>query len=159
MTKTRELAIVTGASSGIGFELARLAAEGDYDLIIAADEPEIHKAADRLRPGRVVKAVQTDLSTTDGVDELYEAVRSIGRPVAALMANAGRGLGKGFLDQNVDEWRTVVDTNITGTLYLIHKIGNDLRAQHSGTDSHHRFNCRIYARLLPSRLQWHQSFH
>jgi short-subunit dehydrogenase len=50
-----------------------------------------------------------------------------GRPVAALLANAGRGLGKGFLDQDFAQARRVVDTNITGTIYLIHKVGNDMR--------------------------------
>ena len=45
----RELAVVTGASTGIGYELARIAAERGYDLVIAADEPEIDVAAERLR--------------------------------------------------------------------------------------------------------------
>jgi short-subunit dehydrogenase len=132
-TQARELAIVTGASSGIGLELARIAADNGFDLLIAADEPAIHQAADSLRTdGRSVDAVEADLSTLEGVDKLYAAVKANGRQIGALFANAGRGLGKGFLDQDVAEWRRVVDTNITGTLYLIHKIGNDLRAQNSG---------------------------
>jgi short-subunit dehydrogenase len=53
-------------------------------------------------------------------------------PVEALLANAGRGLGKAFLDQNFDDIRHVVDTNITGTIYLIHKVGRDMRARGSG---------------------------
>lgn len=129
----RELAIVTGASSGIGFELARLAAEHGYDLVIAADEPDIHSAAEKLKgAGRNIEAVEADLSTLEGVDKLYAAVQSNGGRIGALLANAGRGLGEGFLDQRVEEWRKVVDTNITGTLYLVHKVGNDLRAQNSG---------------------------
>jgi short-subunit dehydrogenase len=52
--------------------------------------------------------------------------------VDALFANAGRGLGKGFLDQDVAEWRRVIDTNVTGTVYLIHKIGRDMRTRDSG---------------------------
>src|SRR4051794_1161912 len=127
--QVRELAIVTGASSGIGFELAKCAAEHGFDLLIAADESEIHQAAERLRStGRAVEAVQADLATEEGVDKLYSAAKANGREVTALMANAGRGLGRAFLDQDPAQWRRVIDTNITGTLLLIQKIGQDFRA-------------------------------
>ena len=86
--------------------------------------------AEIAKEGQSVEAIEADLSTVEGVDKLYSAIR--GRSVGALLANAGRGLGNGFLDQDVNEWRKVVDTNITGTLYLIHKVGNDLRRQDSG---------------------------
>src|SRR4051794_33213627 len=129
----RQLAVVTGASTGIGFELARIAAEHDYDLVVAADEPEIASAAGRLRgEGRSVEFVETDLATIEGVDKLYAAIQSIGKPVDALFANAGRGLGRGFLDQDVADWRRVIDTNITGTVYLIHRIGRDMRDRDHG---------------------------
>jgi short-subunit dehydrogenase len=132
-TSARQLAVVTGASSGIGLELARIAAEQGYDLIIAADEPEIESAARRLRGrGGSVEAVEADLATFEGVDELLAAIQRTRRPVDALFANAGRGLGKGFLDQDVAEWRRVIDTNVTGTIYLIHKIGRDMRARNGG---------------------------
>jgi short-subunit dehydrogenase len=126
-----KLAIVTGASSGIGRELAKQCARDGFDLIVAADEPEINAAADEFRTfGVEVDAVETDLSTTAGVDELYAAVA--GRPVEALFANAGRGLGKAFLDQDFDEERRVLDTNVLGTIYLIHKIGRDMRDRATG---------------------------
>src|SRR4051812_2158189 len=128
---TRKLAVVTGASTGIGLELAKLCAKKGFDLIIAADEPEIERAAtERKRDGGKVEAVQADLSTTQGVDKLYKKIGT--RPVAALLANAGRGLGKAFLDQDWDDARFVIDTNITGTVYLIHKIGRDMREQGEG---------------------------
>jgi short-subunit dehydrogenase len=88
------LAVVTGASTGIGLELAKYAVQKGYDLIIAADEPEIQTAANALRnEGAEVTAVQADLATREGVDKLYEAIGARGRPVDALLANAGRGLG------------------------------------------------------------------
>ena len=128
---TKPIAIVTGASTGIGRELAKEAARHGYDLLIAADEPEIEEAATELRGlGVKVEAVQADLSTTEGVDKLLSAAG--GRTVEALMANAGRGLGKGFLDQDWNEVRGVVDTNITGTIYLIHKVGQAMRARNAG---------------------------
>ena len=61
-----------------------------------------------------------DLATTEGVDKLYAAANS--RQVDALLANAGRGLGHAFLDQDFAKARQVIDTNITGTVYLIHKV-------------------------------------
>jgi short-subunit dehydrogenase len=125
------LAIVTGASTGIGYELAKICAAEGFDLIVAADEPAIEKAAAELRrDGRAVEAVQADLATTEGVDQLLAKLN--GRPVGALLANAGRGLGKGFLDQNFSDIRRVVDTNVTGTLYLLHKVGQDMRARGQG---------------------------
>src|SRR3954463_6879760 len=127
----RKLAVVTGASTGIGLELARECAKNNFDLIIAANETEIESAAEELRrDGGTVDVVQADLATTEGVDKLYGKIN--GRPVAALLANAGRGLGKGFLDQDFDEARYVVDTNVTGTIYLIHKVGRGMRAQGEG---------------------------
>jgi len=127
----RQLAVVTGASTGIGLELARECAKHDFDLIIAANEPEIDKAADELRrEGGHVEAVYADLATKEGVDKLCDAIGS--RSVDALLANAGRGLGKAFLDQDFNDIRGVIDTNVTGTVYLIHKVGRDMRARHRG---------------------------
>jgi short-subunit dehydrogenase len=127
----RPLAVVTGASSGIGYELARLAAEDGYDLVIAADEPSIVEAQAGLEHhGTRVQALQVDLSTTEGVDRLLDLIGP--RPVDALMANAGRGLGHAFLDQDWDEARLVVDTNVTGTIYLIHKVARDMRERDRG---------------------------
>lgn len=130
---SRPLAIVTGASSGIGLELAKLAVNEGYDLIVAADEQEIHDSAVAIETdGSVVRAVQADLATTDGVDRLYEAAREVGRPVEILIANAGRGLGHAFLDQDFEEARRVVDTNIVGTIYLVQKVGRDMREANRG---------------------------
>ena len=128
---SRKFAIVTGASVGIGYELAKLCARDGYDLLIAADEPRIFAVADELRElGVTAQAVETDLSTSEGVDELYGAAN--GRPVDALLANAGHGLGKAFLDQDWDAIRHVIDTNVTGTVYLVHKVGHDMRTRGSG---------------------------
>jgi uncharacterized protein len=127
----RPLAVVTGASTGIGFELAKCCADQGFDLLVVADEPEINSAAASIRAsGAHVEALVADLATLEGVDKLYEALA--GRPVDAVLANAGRGLGKGFLDQNFDQVLRVVNTNITGTIYLVHKIGREMRARGVG---------------------------
>ena len=129
---TRPLAIVTGASTGIGYELAKQCRENGFDLLIAADEPEIERAAAELRQqgDASVEVVQADLSGPEGVDKLYAAAK--GRKVDALLANAGRGLGRGFLDQDPKDWRRVVETNITGTLLLVQKVGRDMRGAGAG---------------------------
>lgn len=126
-----KFAIVTGASTGIGFELATLAAQNGYDLLVVADEPLIDAAAaDFKQFGTEVEAVEADLSTIEGVDQLLTATR--GRPVDLLCANAGRGLGHGFLDQDLADWRRVVDTNITGTLYLLQKVLKEMVGRNDG---------------------------
>jgi len=126
-----KLALVTGASTGIGYFLAQECANHGYDLIVAADEARIERAAEALRrTGVDVRAVEADLATLEGVDQLREAVE--GRPIDLLLANAGRGLGGDFLDQDFSEARRVVDTNITGTLYLIWRVGSQMRSRGEG---------------------------
>ena len=130
-TDTRPLAIVTGASAGIGYELAKECARNGFDLLVAADQPKIHEAAQEFRTlGAQVEAVEADLATLEGVDKLYAAAK--GRAVGALLANAGHGLGHGFLDQDFKDVRHVIDTNVTGTIYLIQKVGRDMRARGEG---------------------------
>ena len=130
-TNSRPLAIVTGASAGIGYHLAALCAKNGFDLVVAADEPAIAQAARAFEThGVTAEAVEADLATIEGVDQLL--AKAAGRPVAALLANAGHGLGKAFLDQDFDAARHVIDTNITGTIYLIQKVGRDMRARGEG---------------------------
>jgi uncharacterized protein len=130
---TRPLALVTGASTGIGYELSKCCAKNGFDLAVVADEPAIIQAAEDFRAlGANVEAVEADLSTTDGVDQFLAAVSRLNRPVEALLANAGRGLGRAFLDQDFADEMRVVNTNITGTIYLIHRVGRDMQARRDG---------------------------
>jgi short-subunit dehydrogenase len=125
----RPLAVVTGASSGIGLELARECAKAGFDLVLAADRG--FEDATALKDlGTQVETVQADLATVKGVDKLIDSLK--GRQVDALLANAGHGLGKAFLDQDFGEITHVIDTNITGTLYLIHKLGKNMRDRGAG---------------------------
>lgn len=126
----RSFAVVTGASSGIGFELARIAAENGHDLLLAADR-DLDGAAAKLRAlGGTVETVEGDLATREGVDRLVEAIG--GRAVDALFANAGHGLGGAFLDQPFEDYRHVIDTNVTGTIYLIQRVVQGMRARNAG---------------------------
>jgi short-subunit dehydrogenase len=126
-----KLAIITGASTGIGFELATLAAKDGYDLIVVADEPLIEAAAEDFKQfGTDVRSVQADLSTLEGVDMLLAAAG--GRRIDLLAANAGIGTGGAFLDQDVSNWRHSIDTNVTGTVYLLQKVLKDMVSLRQG---------------------------
>jgi short-subunit dehydrogenase len=127
----KPLAVVTGASSGIGLELARCCAAAGFDLVVAADQPTLDDAAEQLRQqGAQVQTVQADLATAAGVERLVQAIG--GRAVDALLANAGHGLGQAFLDQDFMAVRHLLDTNITGTLELIHRVGRTMRERGRG---------------------------
>ena len=126
-----KLAVVTGASTGIGYELAKLCAGSGFDLVVAADEPKIHQAAKDLESfGVKVKAVEADLSTRAGVDEFLRAINS--RPVDALLANAGIGLGGAFISQGFEAIQHVIDTNVTGTLHLVHETARAMNSRGHG---------------------------
>jgi short-subunit dehydrogenase len=127
----RKLALVTGASTGIGLELARCAAEDGCDLIIVANEPEIESAAAELRGhGGSVDTVQADLGSHDGLDKLWAAVRD--RHIDYLLANAGRGAGGAFAEQDWQPIKDVIDVNVTGTVSLLHKVLPQMIARGEG---------------------------
>ena len=125
-----KFAIITGASTGIGLELAKLAAKDGYDLLVAADTPFVDAAAGLKEAGANVETLEVDLSTFDGVDRLLAAAS--GRRIDLLCANAGHGLGHVFLDQEPSEWRHVIDTNVTGTTYLLQKVLKQMVARDEG---------------------------
>ena len=128
---SNKLAVVTGASTGIGLELARLAAQEGYDLVVVADEPQIRSLEDAFREyGGKIESVEADLSGIDGVDQLLSA--TAGRPIDILIANAGIGRGGPFLEQDVSQWRHSIDTNVTGTVYLLQKVLQDMVARGEG---------------------------
>lgn len=128
---SKGLAIVTGASTGIGFELATCAARDGYDLIVVANEPLIEAAARDLEQfGTTVRAIQADLSTIDGVDTVL--MTADGQPLEVVCANAGIGTGGPFLDQDLASWRHSIDTNVTGTVYLLQRVLRDMVARGTG---------------------------
>lgn len=116
-----ELAVITGASTGIGLEIARCAAKDGHPLLIAANEAEIGRAAVELEAlGVPVEALQVDLSTEAGVEDLIAAIG--GRPVDALVANAGTGSGHAFIEQEWSDIREAIDLNVKGTTLLLHRM-------------------------------------
>jgi short-subunit dehydrogenase len=129
-TTGRPLALVTGASSGIGRELARQFTENGFDLVVCAEDEQIESAAAELRAsGADVRAIRADLRTAEGVHVLHEA---LGRPLDAAALNAGVGRGGAFLDTDIDDEIEVIDLNVTSTVRLAKLVLRDMAARGQG---------------------------
>jgi short-subunit dehydrogenase len=127
------LAVVTGASTGIGRELAREFVDHGFDVVIAADEPAIHEAAAELAvAGRSVVPVQVDLATAEGVEALHERVREQGRTPAAAALNAGIGVNGRFDQTPLEEDLALVDLNVRSTVHLAKLLTRDMVASGEG---------------------------
>ena len=132
-TEDRRLALVTGASSGIGYELAKQFAENGFDLIVNAEDAGIEDAAARLRTsGASVRPVQADLRRPEGVERLWAAATSDGRPVAAAALNAGVGQGGPFLETDIEAEQAIIDLNITSTVRLSKHVLRHMAAHGEG---------------------------
>ncbi|MCP3819986.1 SDR family NAD(P)-dependent oxidoreductase [Streptomyces sp. A3M-1-3] len=123
MNGIKPLAVVTGASSGIGFELAKQFAENGFDLVVSAEDSGVDAAAEQLQAaGADVQVVRADLATYDGVERLYAAIATTRRPVSAAALNAGVGQGGAFLDTDLADEARVIDLNITSTVHLAKRL-------------------------------------
>jgi uncharacterized protein len=124
---TKQLALVTGASSGIGHELAKQFAAHDWDLLLCAEDAAGLEAvaAELGAGGTEVRTVRADLATYDGVEQLYAAALA-GNPVDAAALNAGVGLGGAFLETDLAREIAVIDLNITGTVHLAKRLLPDM---------------------------------
>jgi uncharacterized protein len=133
VTETRPLAVVTGASSGIGRELAKQFAANGFDLVINAEDGGLDEAAAELATtGADVRTVRADLRTAGGVQTLYSALTATGRPVSAAALNAGVGRGGAFLDTDLDDEIEIIDLNITSTVRLAKLLLRDMAARDEG---------------------------
>ncbi|MBD0268040.1 MAG: SDR family NAD(P)-dependent oxidoreductase [Cyanobacteria bacterium Co-bin8] len=127
-SSTRPLAVVTGASSGIGYELAKQFAENGFDLLITATGPSINEAAQTLQElGANVKTVQSDLSTYEGVEILYQEIVSASRPVDAIAINAGVGVGGEFArETDLRDELNLLNLNVVSTVHLAKRVVKDM---------------------------------
>jgi short-subunit dehydrogenase len=133
MTEPRPLAVVTGASSGIGFELAKKFADNGFDLIVTAEDDELHAAAAQLQgTGAAVHAVQADLRHYEGVEKLYSEIVAAGRPVAAAALNAGVGQGGPFVQTDLADELSIIELNCASTVHLAKRLLTDMHARNSG---------------------------
>lgn len=128
-----KFAVVTGASSGIGLELAALFAENGYDLLLCAEDEGLEAAAERCRSaGSVVQTLQRDLRTAAAVEELHAAIVANARPVDAAAVNAGVGRGGAFVETPLADLMEVVELNVASTLHLTHLLLSDMVGRGEG---------------------------
>lgn len=130
----RPFAVVTGASSGIGFELAKVFAENGFDLLIAAEDEEIEAAQRELNQLTAsVECTRLDLATPDGVERLYERIEATARPVDALALNAGVGAGGDFArETDLRRELRLIDLNVRSTVHLCKLVVRDMVARDAG---------------------------
>jgi short-subunit dehydrogenase len=132
-SSARQFAVVTGASSGIGLELAKQFAQHGFDLLVAAEDAGIVGAADGLRElGAKVDRVQVDLATFDGVETLYERIKADGRPVDALVLNAGVGVGGAFKDTDLSQELNLINLNVVSPVHLAKRVVPMMIAEGAG---------------------------
>jgi uncharacterized protein len=132
-TFTKQFAVVTGASSGIGYELAKQFAQNGFDLLVTSGGDRIQSATDELKAlGTNVEAVEADLATHEGVHKLLSAIQSCGRPVDAAAINAGVGVSGRFLETDLAQELNMIALNVTSTVHLAKYIVRDMAARGSG---------------------------
>lgn len=132
MTDTK-LALITGASSGIGFELAKLFAQAGYDLVVAAEDDGIRDVPQRLAEFSAdVQPIQVDLRMSDGVEHLYRSTIEGGRTLAAAALNAGVGQGDMFLKTELADDMSIIDLNVRSTVHLAKLVVRDMANREEG---------------------------
>jgi short-subunit dehydrogenase len=130
----RPFAVVTGASSGIGFELAKVLAEEGFDLLITAEDAEIDAAQRELNQLTAsVECTRLDLSREEEVARLYERIQATARPVDVLVLNAGIGAGGDFVRENdLRKVLRLIDLNVRSTVHLCKLVAQDMVARDEG---------------------------
>ena len=114
-----KLALVTGASSGIGFSLATELANRGYDLVVCSAGDRLQASAQQIHaPGVEVMPVQADLATREGIETLWAEVSALGRNLDIACINAGVGVGGLFAETDLDAELNMVELNCTGTVHL-----------------------------------------
>jgi len=137
-TAPKPFAVVTGASSGIGFELAKQFASHGFDLLVTAEDAELAGAVEELRAtGAEIDSLQVDLASEHGVERLYERITASGRPIDALALNAGIGAGGSFAGPDADRTELaqelrIIDLNVRSTVHLAKHVIGDMVARGEG---------------------------
>lgn len=130
---SRPLAVVTGASNGIGYELAKQFAQNGFDLLVTATGTSINEVVgDFKKLGAKVDTVQADLATYDGVETLYNQIQATGRPVDAIAINAGVGVGGPFTETDLQQELNLINLNVVSSVHLAKRVVKDMVERGNG---------------------------
>ena len=125
--------IITGASSGIGAATARRAIEFDYRVVLAArSEDKLEVLADELGGPEWALAVRCDVTSWDDQQALVATTLERFGRLDVFFANAGFGAKRGFLEESVEHWKSMIDTNVYGAALSIRAVLPEFRRQNSG---------------------------
>lgn len=128
-----KFAVVTGASSGIGYELAGQFARNGFDVLMVAENEGIVDAARRIASNGVeAQAFQADLASADGVEKLYSRIESEGRALDAVAINAGVGVSGAFAESDLSEQLNLIDLNVTPAVHLTHRVLQNMLGRRAG---------------------------
>jgi short-subunit dehydrogenase len=127
------LALVTGASSGIGYSLAQELAHRGYDLIICSAGDRLSNTNEDLRRrGVTVTEIRADLAARKGVEELWSRTKELNQPLDIACLNAGVGVGGLFHETSLDDELNMVLLNCAGTVQLAKYVAQDMVARNDG---------------------------
>lgn len=131
----RKLALITGASSGLGVEFARHAAKSGHDLVLVARRrAELEAVAKEVTQAHGIEAhvMPADLADPTAPATLFEAVKSRGLHVDVLVNNAGFGSAGEFLDLPLEREVEMIEVNVQALVKLSHLFGQQMRERKSG---------------------------
>ena len=132
-TTQKQFAVVTGGSSGIGYELAKQFAQNGFDVLLAAEPEGLDRAAQEIRAlGASVETIAVDLAQHEGVDQLASRIKAGGRPVDAIAINAGVGVGGDFRETDYNAELNMINLNVIGTTHLAKHVVQDMTARGQG---------------------------
>lgn len=129
----RPLAVITGASSGIGYELAKQFAQNGFDLLVTSTGSSIDEAAQAFKSlGAKVETLQVDLATYKGVETLYSQIKATGQPLEAIAINAGVGVNGAFIQNNLQDELNLINLNVVSSVHLAKRVVKDMVDRGSG---------------------------
>ncbi|WP_413584481.1 SDR family NAD(P)-dependent oxidoreductase [Bdellovibrio sp. HCB274] len=129
-----KLAVITGASTGIGLELAKQFAKNGFDIVATAENDALSAACESLRAfGTEVHEVKVDLREPTGVYDLYDHIRALNRPVEVIALNAGVGVGGASFDKtDIEEEIDMIKLNVISVVYLTKLVLKDMLREGHG---------------------------